>query len=461
MTTTTQRIALQDFAEGKDRGSARYFVGRTAIIDGIARNLQRCIRYQGQAGYADNWSDQTTLLQGAPGAGKSALLEHLKTELPQRIQSDRPLRFCLLDPKDLISDPRWEKKLAEALKPGSGEQLGITESVQLQGGVNTGLLQAGGQVTAHKPLLTWDGLLMQHQARQEDFHPVILLIDEVQNIRAPNENRIAMMLEYFHKATDQLPVFPVYGGLGYTEDRLRALGLSRLTAGRVTTLSCLTDEDCHLAVARFLADPEFGIQYSIRQRQKWQTQVAALSNGWPQHLTIALRALAAGIAKSPHHTLDTVAEANVIRHVQTGKNHYYQARLRNGKLQNRTGLAEIGIVLVHRHACIGIPDLARKLETIAGCLGPQQPGFALPGEQTGEQFVQAMFEAGLLHKKNEHEVEVPIPSLVTYVEQGPTRRTFIEETVLHKLLHAPAPVRSDIAGTDEVAPAPRPGAERG
>ena len=438
MATTTQREALQDFAEDRDRGKARYFVGRTEIINRITRDLKRCLKNQGIR--SDNWSDQTTVLQGAPGAGKSALLEHLKTELPQRIQSAQPLRFCQLSTKDLASDPSWQKKLAEALKPGSKQQLEITESVQLQGGLNTGFLQAGGQVTEHKPLLTWDRLLTRYQTKPQDFHPVILLIDEIQNVPEQDpQSPEAATLRGFHENPCQLPVFPVYGGLGYSEDRLKALGLSRLTMERVTTLPRLPPEDCQLAVARFLDDPEFGIQYLNKHQQYWQTQIATLSNGWPQHLTICLKALANAIAQTPRHELDTIDAGNVVRDIQTGKHHYYQGRLRNRKLQDQAKLAGIGVILVARHEQIDIAGLGDKLETIAGHLGQQQPGFALPAHQTGKQFVQAMVESGLLHKKNEYEIEVPIPSLVTYIEQGPIRTALKEETALHtvELLGAP------------------------
>ena len=418
--------ALQNFADCKDRGTAKYFVGRTEIIKNITGNLQQCIQNQGEV--SDNWSDQTTLLQGAPGAGKSALLRHLETLLPKTIKSKQPVQICILDPEDLEKESSWQKKIAEALKPGSSIKMETTESTQIQGGVNAGPVQAGRNTTRQAQILTWDQLLTRYKKDPTSFHPVVLMIDEIQNIREPWQSTIAKKLEYFHKGTDQLPVFPVYGGLSYSHDKLKIIGLSRLSLDRVTTLPGLSNQECQSAVIQFLEDPEFGIQCNETDKEYWQHTIAEQSSGWPQHLTICLKALAGEIAKDPSRMTENTDPKKVLKKIHENKEKYYQDRLSHPKLKNRGKLAATGILLTNQHAYMDISELGEKLEKIAEHLGIKKTGFRLHENQSGEQFAETMVESGLLHKTSKDNLEVPVPSLVTYCENW----------IIENLYHVPA-----------------------
>ena len=414
---------MQKFARPKDRGRARYFVGRTDICQKIQGHLQKSITDWQEKKPTLPWADQTTLLQGAPGAGKSALLAHLAGTLPDAVQSHRPLRVCRLSVADLAAADDWQKRLAEALQPGSKEKMETMSAAQVSGGVKLFGLQVGGQVTEQQPQLTWERLRTAYHKNPRDFHPVLLVIDEVQNVRQDQEDAIARQLAYFHEAPDQLPVFPLYGGLGYTRDQFMELGLSRLTRERVHTLPCLREVDCHDATARFLGDGEFGIQYSKNHLIGWQKRIADWSHGWPQHLTIALQELAAGIARDSDHRLETVSCEQVFNKVQTGKADYYENRLKNNKLENRDKLAELGVLRVAsgQRPPPTIANVSVALAQLAEGLGTQNPSFALPDGYSGQKFAKAMLEAGLLHKNEKRQLEVPIPSLVTYILDGDLR----------------------------------------
>ena len=71
---------LRFFSEPSDREPAAFFVGRADETEDIERALARALRHA-QAGQRS--AGATRLIQGAPGAGKSALLAHLEKKWTQ------------------------------------------------------------------------------------------------------------------------------------------------------------------------------------------------------------------------------------------------------------------------------------------------------------------------------------------------------------------------------------------
>ena len=68
--------ALRRFSELPDREATPYFGGRADEIGLVERALNR-IRERAREGHWQPSGGETILFQGAPGAGKSALLHHL------------------------------------------------------------------------------------------------------------------------------------------------------------------------------------------------------------------------------------------------------------------------------------------------------------------------------------------------------------------------------------------------
>ena len=67
--------AIKDFSELTDREDTPFFGGRTDEIATVERALKR-IQKRTQEGHWHPAGGETVLFQGAPGAGKSALLHH-------------------------------------------------------------------------------------------------------------------------------------------------------------------------------------------------------------------------------------------------------------------------------------------------------------------------------------------------------------------------------------------------
>ncbi len=68
---------LKEFAQKSDRQDPPAFAGRKDQIAGLAKDLRTRTK-DSMAGKSDAWEGAAWLFQGAPGAGKTALLRHLQ-----------------------------------------------------------------------------------------------------------------------------------------------------------------------------------------------------------------------------------------------------------------------------------------------------------------------------------------------------------------------------------------------
>ncbi len=72
---------LREFTEWDDREDALFFVGRKREIGNVERLCERAMQH---AGVGRRLMGMTSVLQGASGAGKTAILSHLKLRWEER-----------------------------------------------------------------------------------------------------------------------------------------------------------------------------------------------------------------------------------------------------------------------------------------------------------------------------------------------------------------------------------------
>ena len=96
-----------------------FFAGRTDEVGAVELDLARLVRQRmggEKKGPPPKWKGVTRLFQGAPGAGKTALLERLGENLTFRLPGQRrpqPVQACLIhDEDDLYDGDRFRKKIA-------------------------------------------------------------------------------------------------------------------------------------------------------------------------------------------------------------------------------------------------------------------------------------------------------------------------------------------------------------
>ena len=235
---------LAAFTERGDREDAVFFVGRDHEIGAVER---LCARAQRAIRAGERFEGATLLFQGAPGAGKTALLSELQHRwLGAPATDDAP------GPVGFRGRPARRRTLERPRLRGNGRTgdtkgggfPGWTRPPARHGRATRTPLPASpdGFVPANgpaRPRLHQRSPFVELAEAVASFHgggwpgPVCLMVDEIQ---ATEQGR-ASVLGRLHEGVPGLPIVPLLAGLGSSEDRLSSLnvGLSRLSQrGRFT-----------------------------------------------------------------------------------------------------------------------------------------------------------------------------------------------------------------------------------
>ena len=158
--------ALINFSKGTGRGRPVIFAGRTKEIEGVEEDLQGRIHermsWDKKKGAPPKWESPMWLFQGAPGAGKTALLRRLESLefKPPGLRRKRPVSVCLIDDEDdLYKNDQFRKKIAEAFVPGITKKLeGLQtthNSLEAQGGAEAKISAIEAMMVKLTGLLKW------------------------------------------------------------------------------------------------------------------------------------------------------------------------------------------------------------------------------------------------------------------------------------------------------------------
>ncbi len=423
---------LREFSESTDRETPVAFVGREEQIGALKRDLEARFRQrQGWEGpgFPPAWEGATWLFQGAPGAGKTALLRHLKNLKV----NGRAVRVCLIDDEaDLHDDFRLKRKIAEAFVPGSAAKMVGTDTTQTGKGAKVGGGVSGfgtrleGSADASKGRseqragLTWEDFA--NKEKSQSSSPLLLLFDEAQAL----EDRAGPQLRWLHKGEHGLPIIPVFGGLAWTKERFGELGISRFSGGRVHTLEALSEGDCKEVVQAFFSI--FRVVGSEQEREEWAKTIARESMGWPQHLHAGLQGLAEALAEAGG-VLEGTDRPKALKGVADRRQEYYEARISSFErnFHEVRFLAAALVAYMHKKES-GRPSTMRlgaaidrghvqrlALDWPGMNLEEDDPDLALPEGVSGKDLVRAMVHAGIFHKGENGMLHVPIPSFADHL----------------------------------------------
>ena len=211
-------VTIEQYRNRTDKQKAIFFAGRRDIIAGIETTVAD-IESRIKAETSDTGlqpgkiltSQDTWLTQGAPGAGKSALLSHLESICAAREGGPVTVRIF---PNNLRNETIVTGMIADCILPNYGEELlNTVRTVEASAGVNT-FIQAGGKVINSEQ--SSSGLALEHLARLYskkaaavskrvlkggsltllELRPIVVMIDEVQFIEP---RRCAGITEVTHR----------------------------------------------------------------------------------------------------------------------------------------------------------------------------------------------------------------------------------------------------------------------
>ncbi len=243
----------------EDRGEAKYFHGRTGILDSFQRRLK--------------WAEQdpkkgtTFLIQAAPGAGKTALL-HECTKLAENTgwEAVRVNTRALWDTDTMC------QKLGDGWMPLLDEiavNAGFNKWIQIEGTAKV-------RLPGHSP----------QSIIERGKDPLLLFLDEAQILGKQSgqlqEHRelVQNFLDAIHNGEMGRPVMLLTAGLSATKRAFKDLGVSRFKANCYVELGPLKPEAERKVIKDWL---------KLDGRAKgdptpWIDAIMQKTHGWPQHV---------------------------------------------------------------------------------------------------------------------------------------------------------------------------------
>ncbi len=355
-----------DFIE--DRGPAEYFHGRQEIIDTFTRALKR---YRGQK------RGTTFLIQGAPGAGKTALLDKLRL-----VAEDRKWKTAEIDAPAL-----WDVKTLRESIPDRN----ILK--KLRGKVNAGLPEVGSIELSVK-----DSAATIKKVLKSGRKPLLLILDEAQMLGGSNKpvgqqhTVAANVLKAIHNGRLDRPVILLSAGLGTTESAFNSLGISRFEGESLINLGRL-DKDSEYKVIRDWLTEAGG---AIDDPTPWIETISEQTHGWPQHIISYVKP-AANYLKSNNHQMTDEGLRIVLEKGAESRFQYYRQRAHDITWEQRQSLAHLPIS--------GITTRS----SIVAILNEEYPP-----EVADSLFKQAL-EQGIIDERDDGRYGVPIPSMQTWL----------------------------------------------
>ena len=388
---------LRIFSEKGDRSPAPAFVGRESVLAGVEGTVRRVARGDAQGGIR--------LIYGAPGAGKSALLEELARRWRAREASDAPIPL-FVSADDFAEPALVAEAILDTLNPGATPF--SASSRRTAWSAQAGFLsrRVETETSRDSPLAEVSGgrrnpwaMLREFAPSQDWPGPMILLIDEAQGMTGDMSNGENSLLKALHEGRHGFPLTAVMSGLSDTHQVLRELGVSRLSEGAAHALGPLSGSECREAVAALL--DRHRVKGGAEDRAEWAGAISERCNGWPQHLHNYL----AGTARSLIDAGGDLARAELdaaLEHGDRARVNYYNARL--------AGLAPAHGAI--RSILSRIPDGGLLTGEV---MAMTQRTATETGFDNGPQFYKALLHAGVLHEDGALMCHCPIPSFRRHI----------------------------------------------
>ncbi len=357
-----------------DRGPAKHFHGRKAISEDFKKLLDK----------AHHNKDGTIfLIQGAPGAGKTALLaECAKRAKEKGWKTAHISTRALHDPSALAKD------------------LGVPYETQITKSKSTGfsvVFSIVGGRKARERTQVYSGKDIGDILRAESGERGLLLVlDEAQRLDIVTDNTLRDLtgetLKVIHNGEIGGPVVLLAGGLGTSEMVFEELGISRFGGGclvRLGRLSAASEQ----AVIRDWLEKDGGAQGDMTL---WIEAIARESYGWPQHI-MAFVSPATQWLRENGGELSPAGLAYMTGAGQQRKEAYYAGRV--GVLGKRARIALAQLLRQQEgERVLDEWDILAAFEKYRMRTAP-------------EDVLEIMLHKGVLVKTHTGDYRVPIPSM--------------------------------------------------
>ncbi len=405
-----RREALQDFVDTKEGDRPPVYVGREDIIERVETYARTSWKDPGALRHGVGKA--TTVVQGAQGAGKSALIHEIKgrsvvigDHLPEQhrvvtlssdeLMDDLPQVLELVGVAGGLPARIWENLSADM---SVGFDL---EVVKARAGVAwtapdqpppTGLMTLKKRFPAHK----WHG-------------PVVVCVDETQNLERNRYTPHARFLRMIHNGESGLPLSLVSVGLSDTKTVLKEIGFTRLNVHEMDALRSRPGAEEGKSSEILDLMLSFCDHFGIDRTGQTEPLMALAEpcGGWPRHLHFALQAMGRDVLRTDGD-LSAVNWPGIMREAADSRTGYYQ-------MQHSDEMKDARILVAHvmRDFRDGMVDTDIKALVLrhAG----DRIGQELPEGMTAVGFRRHLIHGGALHERKDGTYRCPIPSFRSFL----------------------------------------------
>ncbi len=423
----TPSVAIDQYGNRNDKEEAIFFVGRETIIAGIettVAGIESRIKIQtSDSGLQPGTilsNQETWLIQGAPGAGKSALLSHLQNNWKLRANGPVTVRIST---NSLRSENNITRMIANCIIPLQGAKiLNTVRTIEAGVGVDAGI-RADGKVTDSEQTT---GLVLEDLAelygkdaatvskrllkgkspKRTKLRPIVVMIDEVQFF----EPEDVPVLRKLHTGEHGLPILALLCGLAYSESMLAAARISRFAKtdqlSHVQTINPLEAGEAAKSVRAMLN----GYQIKGRHNSDLPDKIDTWCNGWPQFLEHYMISLARQLSANDLD-LARIDESVVRSSGDANRVEYYRERLENSPVSKCTELLAAVSQMIGSSGC-DVTDLEEMLEDRHWLKDSIRS--TMPKNMEPMEFIEAMIVAGVVHRLDTL-LTIPIPSFRQYL----------------------------------------------
>ncbi len=330
------------------------------------------------------------LKQNAIGVGKPPLVVVLESGVIE-------------EPVDIL------QPLARSINPTAAEEF-LSHSVRTSGGeagIGLGPVKAVGKqettMEPARPRIRWDVLGDWVEQHGGFDRPIVLAIDEAQNLDHDRTHPLSKLLQALH-GNCGLPIALVLAGLSDTEYSVRKMGLTRIPHRQKHNIGCFPDHEVQELMERSCA--HFGIDVTGFGHEI--DRLLQPCDGWPRHLHIVLQALGAEALRT-EGDLGRAAWERIQAEIKTGRDGYYDGQFSN---EMKDAMELTAGVMAAMDSNQGSSRIKRLMEDLHEA-DPRE--YRLPAGMDADAFFIHLVHQGALHEESANRYACPIPSFRTYL----------------------------------------------
>jgi len=358
-----------------DRGPSPYFRGRKKILQTFTDYL---------AHYKKEQTGTIFLMQGAPGAGKTALLDQCEKIAQKKWAAAKIKTGALWDPDQLA------------------HSLGKSTSLQISGGSGQVGMDAVVKANVKVDVAVKHPILTILKTLQDGKKPLLLILDEAQTLGKkdiiPSNQRgvVINVLDCIHNGELGRPVILLAAGLATTGRAFKSLGISRFEQKCMVQLGPLDKESERAVIHDWLKD------YAKAEGDptKWIDAIAQKTHGWPQHI-ISFVDPATEYIKSNNRQMTDDGLKFVLEKGAEFREKYYQQRAHGIDEDKRQSIAR------------SISDVPFDETTTRPAIMSGLISSGLTHDEAADLFNQAL-EQGVIDERDGR-YGIPIPSMQTWL----------------------------------------------